>query len=239
MRVTTYAWGIAASATVTVAWFAGCGGSVNEVTGGTGNGGHPTTTTVSTGTGATTTTSTPTGGTTTVSTVTTTTSSTGTTPCDMACAHAQMCGFDVCGMFNINCATVGSQYDCAFECINNVSCQNLLSQGMAFLQATCTDGGTGDAGPGDAAPADGGATCQSCAETSCTSALGACAADTSCLGWLQCANACSTPSCYQACDAMYPTASSEYAAVYSCACTNCSTECATENPCAAGMDGGP
>jgi len=239
MRVNTYAWGFAASLCATVAWFAGCGGTVNQnTTGGTtGAGGHVTAQTV-------------TSSTTTSSTSSTTTSSTsssstsgGNTPCDMACAHVASCGFGVtCAQFNINCATVGSQFDCAANCINALSCQQLISQGMACLNATCSDGGAGDAGP-----TDGGmmvSACTTCVGQSCLQQAAPCAQDATCQKWLGCAQACNngsppTASCFQACDAMYASASTLFNPVYTCTCTSCGTQCSASDPCAHGMDGGP
>jgi hypothetical protein len=143
-----------------------------------------------------------------------------------------------CSTINIDCATIGSQFDCAAECISNTPCANLLSQGMACLSATCTDGGTdgGDAGAG--------AACTQCLTGSCGNAAVPCFMDMTCSKWLQCAQACNqasppTPTCFQACDAMYPSAKALYDPVYTCACSSCATQCVDSNPCAHGMDGGP
>jgi hypothetical protein len=141
--------------------------------------------------------------------------------------------------FGINCATVGPQFDCAAECINNLSCGDLPTKGMACLQATCTDGGTGDGGAGD-----GGMMINACTACVGQNCLTGCAGNMTCLQWAMCANTCNsaspvTASCFQACDAMYASASSAYSQVYACACSMCGTQCAAGNPCAYGMDGGP
>jgi hypothetical protein len=242
MRVQTYALGISMAIGATVAGFAGCGGSVNQTTSAsTGGGGHQTSTVTGTATGTSVTVTTST-----VSATSTTASSSsgGGTPCDMGCAHAKMCGFDICTMLGINCATVGTMYDCVFNCTNPESCSQLTNGGALACYQMCQgmmgDGGTGDGGSGMA--------CAQCAgmQGNCQSQIGACAQDPTmkCQPWLQCAGACNQqmmppPSCFAACDAMYASEKSLYAPIYACACSKCPNECASSNPCAYGMDGGP
>jgi hypothetical protein len=148
--------------------------------------------------------------------------------------------------FGIDCSTVGSQFDCAAECINALSCSQLPTQAMACLTATCTDGGTGDGGAGEGGASDGGMinACSACVGQSCLAAAGACLQDPACAPWLMCTNACNSASppvvsCFQACDAMYAGGKAHYDPVYACACSMCGTQCAMSDPCAAGMDGGP
>jgi hypothetical protein len=165
------------------------------------------------------------------------------------CAHAAMCGFDVCKMFNINCANVTNMFDCVLNCVNGLSCQQLFMGGFACYQMCQGDGGPPpfDGGPppfdggfGDGGPAG---QCGQCALQSCQMQSFACFANPACMPWGQCAVGCfmgnATPGCFAACDAMYPMAKTNYDPVYSCLCTSCSTQCSAADPCAAGQDGGP
>jgi hypothetical protein len=117
-----------------------------------------------------------------------------------------------------------------------------------MCQAQCAaDGGTGDGGAGDGGPSDGGMminACTACGVQSCTQVALACGQDATCMPWLTCTNACNQAnppmvSCFQACDAMYASAKAKYDPVYACACSMCATQCASGDPCAHGMDGGP
>ena len=237
MRIETYALGFTAALGVTAALFVGCGGTTVTNQGGTttGSGGHSTTTGPNTST-----TSNPS---TTTTAVTTTTTATGTTPCDMACAHIQMCTGFTCQQANINCATTGSNLDCEFNCAANTPCAQLGVGTLTTCQNQCKgDAGTGDGGTADAGPML--SACSQCEVTNCIQAGLACGQDTTCQGWLMCANTCNAatpqvPSCYAACDAMYAGSSAKFAPVYACACSKCATECSGGDPCAYGTDGGP
>jgi hypothetical protein len=92
-----------------------------------------------------------------------------------------------------------------------------------------------DAGP---------ATCNQCASSSCNMQEFTCLGDPTCQPWGQCALACvqaslPSPGCLSGCDAMYPKAKATYDSIYACLCSSCSTECASVDPCAHAIDGGP
>jgi hypothetical protein len=153
-----------------------------------------------------------------------------------------MCTGYTCSMANIDCATVGSGYDCEFECANNTPCANLGFGTLATCQAQCSDGGAGDGGAGDGGPML--SPCSNCELQHCGGAGAACAQDATCQQWLACANTCNgaspqTPSCYAACDAQYSSASAKFAPIYQCGCTNCDTQCSGADLCNYGQDGGP
>jgi hypothetical protein len=256
MRFTTVALVIGAVLGPVAVGFVGCGGNVAEVTtsstgstgstgaGGTGGQGV----TVSTATSA---------GTVMASTVTSSTASSSTTtsggadggtPCDQACAHASMCGLDVCQMLNVNCETVGTQYDCLFSCLDGVPCGQLNQQAALACyescQATVPDSGVGEGGLDDGGTMTNMA-CEVCVGQSCTAQVGACAQDqaSGCQGWFACTGGCYTqtppdPTCFDNCDAQYPNAAAEYGAVYACACSSCNSECAGGDPCGHAGDGG-
>lgn len=234
MRVRTYALGSIAALGVTMGWFAGCGGNVSEATSGTtsGSGGGGTTGSVTTVTSSVSTTSS-----TSSTSSSSSSSSSGSTPCDMACAHVSMCtgGQYTCASANIDCTTVGSQFDCAAECLNALSCTQLAAQAMSCFSATCSDGGAADGG----APVDAGmsgAACAQCLGTgTCQQAAVACGLDkaSGCQSWFLCAAGCYgqtpiDPTCLDNCDAQYPNAVAEYDAVYACTCANCITQCGTD-----------
>ncbi len=233
---------VSAGATIAAALFIalGCGnvGCSNEVTQGTGG---AKTTSTSTGVVASATVSTSVGTSATSSGASTTTG--GGTACDMACSKAAGCGFDFCGQFQaLDCNSAPQA--CAADCINNASCaaivslQNIQMGGadpsitgclIACAQGTSTTG-TG-AGGGMA--------------TGCNQCLGqhqgcvpqGCFGNAACQAWGQCVLACGNqgPSCYSACDAAHPTAASFYDQFYSCACTNCDTQCGAQiAPCTHG-----
>lgn len=240
MRVKTYALGITVSLGGTVAWFAGCGGTVAETTSG-GNGGHVTTTTVTTGTTSSSSSSSTTSSSTTSSSGTTT----GTSACDMACAHIQTCTGFTCMQAMIDCSTVGSQFDCIASCISATDCADLGVQTYQKCQGMCAGdgGGATDGGAGDGGAAS---QCGMCGVQKCGQAAfqSGCLQNMACQSWLQCIGACNmanppTAGCFAACDAMYPTAKAQYDQIYMCTCMNCSNECSTVDPCAHGQDGGP
>jgi hypothetical protein len=266
MRFSTYVLGVTAAFGAAAAGFAGCGGTVSTENAGstTGAGTGGTITTMVTVTASVSSTATTTSASSS-STSTSSSSSGGDPACDAACTHVAQCnlGF-TCAQLpaNYNCSTVGTQYDCVFECINALSCSQILSQGMACLTATCSDGGTtmdgGGPGDGGVGPTDGGvgpgdggiavSACTMCATAQCIGGgqgpLAKCGLDSTCLGWAGCINACNsesppTASCFQTCDATYASASALYDPVYVCTCSMCGTECATSDPCDHGMDGGP
>lgn len=166
----------------------------------------------------------------------------GGSPCDMACAHVEACFGITCGVVGINCATLGSGFDCVAECINDTPCANLSQGTLTTCQAQCADGGTPpiDAGTDGSTSAG----CEACVGSSCLTALKQCEGDATCKSWVGCAEACfnqpaAGPSCFSACDAQYPGAANLYAPVYSCVCQSCNSQCADVNACAAGTDGGP
>jgi hypothetical protein len=81
--------------------------------------------------------------------------------------------------------------------------------------------------------------CNQCAQSNCTTSIAVCEQDSTCLSWLTCVNQCTDVSCESACDAQYPTAKSLFDPVYTCACTNCVSQCAGNlEPCTHGQDGG-
>jgi hypothetical protein len=147
-------------------------------------------------------------------------------------------------MFNINCSTVGNQYECLLNCAAATPCAQLGFATIGACMAQCSgpaDGGPNEAGPGfDAGPAG---TCATCGTQKCGAQAFGCVQDTTCRGWLGCIGMCeqanAPPTCYETCDTMYASASALYSQVYTCTCASCGTECSFLNPCAAGMDGGP
>lgn len=140
-----------------------------------------------------------------------------------------------CQQFNIDCSTVGNQFDCQLDCLNATPCQNL---NFATIQAcnTMCMGGPMDGGP---PPMDGGmmgGDCQGCAIQQCQIAAFTCAQNQACMGWLGCVGQCQEamppdPACAAACDAQFPSAKPMYDALYSCTCQNCSTACSALDPC--------
>jgi hypothetical protein len=81
--------------------------------------------------------------------------------------------------------------------------------------------------------------CTQCSQSSCATQIQTCEQDSACLQWLQCVSACTNVSCESACDAQHSSASSLFAPVYQCACTNCTSDCAGNlEPCTYGKDGG-
>jgi hypothetical protein len=272
MRFSTYALAITGSFAATVLVFVGCGGTIKTAGTGTttgnggsvnsGAGGHTAGVTVtasssSTGSPSASSTSGGAGGASSgagaggaFSGSTSTGAGGAPALCQQGCAHAVMCGIDVCGMLNINCATVGNQFDCLLACVDGVSCTNFVGGAYACYQMCMGDGGPPplDGGP---PPFDGGlpmdagpaAQCGQCGLGSCQAELLGCYQNTTCAPWGMCALACfqgnTSPGCFAACDAQYPNAKASYDAIYSCLCTSCSTQCAAADPCAAGMDGGP
>lgn len=153
--------------------------------------------------------------------------------CEQGCAHIVKCtGFDLCAM-GVDCQN--PQFDCPMACVNDASCDDLiaLAGGNAPPQlqaclAVC-QGGQGGGG--------GGGSCQSCLfQNDCANP---CFNDQACLqGWGQCAQGCTDPACFDACDAMFPQTEPVYSQVYACACMACDTECgATMDPCNAGTGG--
>lgn len=245
MRVRTYAWAVAGSVMVTVVGFAGCNGTVTTAgtetttSGSGGSMGHSgVTVTVSSSSS-----------TTTSATTTSSSSSGGGTLCDQACAHVAQCPGFTCSKIGLDCTTMMSmQFDCVVSCIDNTPCSQLGLGTLQACQAQCN--GMDDGGPppfdGGPPPMDAGPSqqCIQCSSQSCQAQEFACVQDPTCQPWGQCAIACAqatlpSPGCFAACDAMYPQAKPTYDSFYTCLCSHCSTECASANPCAQGMDGGP
>lgn len=227
-----------ALATAAVATVMGCGSSVTETTGG--KGGSDTTTTVTTtytvSTGTTSVTSVTSGSTTgSTGTVSTTSTTTSNNPkCDAACQHIDSCklGVSCAQLPQLDCNTIGSQYDCLLDCITNTQCSQIGFNTFQTCQAQC-------AGDGGTTTTDGGTgqSCQQCATGSCLTQSIACGQDMACQGWLQCVGGCETaqppdPMCAPTCDAQFPNAKPLYDALYTCACTSCATPCAGLDPCA-------
>jgi hypothetical protein len=73
-------------------------------------------------------------------------------PCDQACAHVQACTGITCSTVGVDCATLGSSYDCVAECVDNTPCASLGAGTFTTCQGQCGDGGAGDGGAGDAGP---------------------------------------------------------------------------------------
>jgi hypothetical protein len=237
MRVDLRYLGFALAVSTAGALFAACGGEISQSPGGAG-----TTSTTTTGTttgmgGASTTTSTTTttvitgSTTTTMTTTTTTTTSTGLgggTPCEQGCKHLEQCNLGVtCAQFNVDCATIGNQFDCQLECVNATPCAQL---GLGTLQ-TCNAQCMGQMDGGMM-----GGNCQGCAIQQCQGEAFACGSDQTCMAWLGCVNACSmasppVPTCVSDCDAQFVGAKPLYDALYTCTCANCMTECAANDPC--------
>jgi hypothetical protein len=142
MHVKAYAPGIAAVLGATIVCFAGCGTTVHEATGGSGGA-------ATTGSSA----SSASGGMTTAGSTSSASSSSssgtgGENACETGCAHAMMCGLDICGTMGINCATVGTQYDCLANCLDAVPCAQLNQETALGCYESCqsADGGTSDGG---------------------------------------------------------------------------------------------
>lgn len=165
-------------------------------------------------------------------------SSTGTGDvCEDGCAHVAMCGFDLCAMAGVDCSN--PQFDCPMQCVLGATCEELIAlvsmnpppQLAACLEAC--QGGMGGGGEGGAPP-----DCQGCIfQNDCATP---CITDNQCIqGWGQCAQSCTDPACFDACDAMFPQSAAIYAQVYDCACTACEPQCgAAMAPCDTGAGGG-
>jgi hypothetical protein len=158
-------------------------------------------------------------------------------PCMNACAHIQQCfGFDVCAALGMQIDCSNPQNVCIADCVYNTSCSMISMQTFQTCQQQCqgtaTDGGgaTSDAGSPMA--------CQQCAFGSCQQAIGACAQNQQCMGWLGCVGQCTTPACATQCDQQFAGASALYQPVYSCTCLNCQGPCGLTDPCAHVVDGG-
>lgn len=198
------------------------------------------------GSGGSTTTSTTTTETSTETTTTTTTTTTTgpLTVCDDACAHAAECGFPVCQFQELDCAN--PQYECAAQCIVEASCAQIATlptqnpdPALAACVYGCQGGGAGGGGGGPPAQE-----CGTCLfQNNCLDPIQSCTGATDCNAWGQCAQDCGQndpqPSCFDACDAMYPGAAPAYTQLYQCACTSCETDCmALMDPCNQGGTGG-
>lgn len=232
MRVDLRFLGFALAVSTAGAVFSACSGEVTTNTGGAGTSSQ---TTSSTTTDTTTTSSTTTTTSSSTSTTTTTTSSTTSTlsgnSCMMTCGLVVQCfGFDVCGMFGIDCNNPIPQAQCAIDCIDmaNPDCSNI--QGVATACFTSCMGMMGDGGMGGS--------CQQCAGMSCMGEVGACFGDGECQDWLQCIGGCQDSTCTANCDTQYANAKPLYDAVYACTCANCSSQCAVGDPCSHVPDGG-
>ncbi|MBL9023374.1 MAG: hypothetical protein JNL21_14335 [Myxococcales bacterium] len=216
----------------------GCSSEVDTVDGTGGSGGSTTvggTTTVTTGSVSTSV------GTTTVSTTSSVSSSStgGGNNCEQGCAHILECtGFDACAM-GVDCQN--PMFDCPMSCINDASCADIIASTGGTpppaLQAclSACQGGQGGGGQGGGAPND----CQGCVfQNDC---VNPCFNDQDCIqGWGQCAQGCTDPACFAACDAMFPQTAPIFDQIYDCACMGCSSECETTmDPCNAGAGGGP
>ena len=237
MRVGTYSLGILLALGASTLGFAACGSNVIDITGGTGGGGtggaHATSTTVTVS--STTGNMTTTGSTSTATGPGSTTASSssgaggGDQACNKACDHIQMCTGFTCTQANINCSTMGMQYDCEFNCAAQTPCNQLGPGTLQKCQAMCADGGTST---------DGGmmgGSCQQCAGQNCMAQVQGCFQDMACQSWFQCVSACQQgmmgSACYTACDNQHPNAKPKYEPIYACTCTHCATECVSSDPC--------
>jgi hypothetical protein len=155
-----------------------------------------------------------------------TTTGVGGGPCEQACAKVEMCFGTGCAAAGIDCTD--PQYDCIGLCVLDASCADLLALAqnnpppeLAACVSACQGGD---------------ATCNQCLlDSSCTAG---CMDDPNCQDWGQCALACSTPDCFDACDTQYPDAAASYGPIYDCACTSCTAECETVmDPCGQGTGG--
>jgi hypothetical protein len=218
--------------TAAVATVMGCGSSVTETANG-GKGGTDTGTTtftVPTGTTTSVTTGSSTGSTGTASTGTTTTTSTTTSnnpKCDAACQHIDSCNLGVsCSQLpQLDCNTIGPQYDCLLDCLTNTQCSQIGFNTFQTCQGQCA----GDGGPGT----DGGTgqSCQQCAIQACGTQSFACGQNQTCQQWLGCVGQCEQaqppdPACPPACDAQFPGAKALFDPLYTCAWA-----CAGLDPC--------
>ncbi len=213
----------------------GCSSDVDTVDGTGGAGGAGVTSAVVT-TGASN--SVTTGASTTAGSTAVSSSSTGGgNTCEQGCAHIASCGFDACAMGGVDCSS--PQYECPMGCVLDASCADLLAslQGnppppLAACLMTC-QGGQGGGGTGGGEQG-----CQECIfQSDCATP---CISDNACLnGWGACAQGCSDPACFDACDAMHPESATIYAQVYACSCMACDTACgAVMDPCNQGAGGG-
>ncbi|HSQ66402.1 MAG TPA: hypothetical protein VLM85_24430 [Polyangiaceae bacterium] len=158
--------------------------------------------------------------------------------CNQMCGHIQTCTGITCTQVGVDCTTANLSA-CVETCVINTSCAQLNNQTAQACQQTCAaDGGADGGGDGGTSMVQ----CSQCVSSSCQPALQACAADTTCSQWLQCIQNCSgnqPASCFAACDATYASAKSLYAPIYTCGCSQCSSQCTALDPCAYGTDGGP
>lgn len=127
-------------------------------------------------------------------------------------------------------------FDCPMSCIKDASCADIIAStggtpppALAACLNACQGGQGGGGGGGD---------CQTCVfQNDCVSP---CLNDNECLqGWGACAQGCTDPGCFAACDAMFPQTAPIFEQVYACACAGCEAACgATMDPCNAGLGGG-
>jgi hypothetical protein len=157
------------------------------------------------------------------------TSSGGGNICEQGCAHILKCtGFDACAM-GVDC--MNPMFDCPMGCVNDASCEDIIASAGGNpppALAACLQGCQGQGGGGGGG---GGGDCQGCVfQNDCASP---CINDNECIqGWGPCAQNCTDPACFNACDAMFPESAMVYQQVYDCACMACDTECgATMDPC--------
>jgi len=217
MRAVTGFLSLVVAAGTTAILFAGCGGSVQQATGGqsgTGgnggnaNGGSQTVTVSSSSSGMTTTVASS-------SSSSTTSSSSGGDACMQACSHIQTCvGVNLCQMgLNLDCSN--PQYQCTADCINALDCSTLnLQSGQACLQKCA---------PQDAGPIDAGDPC-----------MNACAHVQQCFGFDVCTLLgmqidCSVPQNVCIADCIYNT---------SCSTISMQTFQTCQTMCQGGSDGG-
>ncbi|WP_437982506.1 hypothetical protein [Sorangium sp. So ce117] len=210
-----------------IAAFAACSGETTENPGGGGGSGGGTTSTTTSSTTTTTTDSA-----TSSTTASTTAASSGSgggaglTECEEACAKVEECSDLSCESVSINCSEPG--YECASQCILDTACEdlNVTNTDLLICLGNCDAGAGG--GNADAAA------CRSCAIAN--SCLTLCALSDTCQSWFACAQGCfqddAQPACFDACDAQFPGAESQFTAVYTCACTSCEESCgAIADPC--------
>jgi hypothetical protein len=153
--------------------------------------------------------------------------------CQDACNKASSCGFNLCGMFNIDCADATPAMDCVAACIENDTCAQIETPATLACAMACNAQGTGGAGGGSVMG------CTACAAQSCFGQAGACEGSPDCKAWLQCLQTCIVPTCAAECNQANPGAATLYDPVYACLCTSCSTPCSgVLDPCDQLPDGG-
>lgn len=154
------------------------------------------------------------------------------TDCEQVCVNVEACFGVTCADVMIDCND--PNFDCPASCLVDASCAELAAAAQGNFSpaiAACVQacqGGAGGAGGGG-----GGGSPMACGQCLFgADCLNGCFGDMACQAFAQCAQMCTNPACFDACEAANPGAAMAYTQIYGCACTNCDPECgAVMDPC--------